>query len=194
MDLKILLEITQTVESEFGELSEEELNKKTSAKEWSIGQCLDHIIISSKTYLPILMSIKNGTHRSTFWETNNMLTDYTGRRMISTLGTDTRKKFKAPRIFTPSKSTIKTDIIIKFRDHQEQLFELFKILSEEKYSEKVITSPIASLITLNIKDVISIIIVHEQRHVQQAISIKNKLGIESKKNPRDQPGETYPNN
>jgi hypothetical protein len=175
MNINILSEIAQTVKDEFGGLSEELLNKKLSIREWSIGQCLDHIITTNKTYLPVLVSVRDGKHRPGFWEKNNMLTNYTGRRMINTLGPRIQKKFKAPRIFAPSKSTIKTDIIQRFITHQDKLSVLFKILEEKKLTETVITSPAASLITLKLADVISIIIVHEQRHLQQALLIKKKI-------------------
>jgi hypothetical protein len=175
MNINILSEITQTVKDEFGSLSEEILNKKTSNKEWSIGQCLEHIINTNQAYLPILISVRDGKHRPSFWEKNNMLTNYTGRRMISTLGPQIQKKYIAPRIFAPSKSIIKGDIIKRFSANQERMTELFKILEQKKFNEIVITSPVASLITLKLRDVISIIIVHEQRHLQQALAIKKKI-------------------
>ena len=37
----------------------------------------------------------------------------------------------------------------------------------------VITSPVASLITIKLHDLIKLIIVHEQRHINQAMRVKN---------------------
>jgi len=170
-------EITRKVIKEFGHLTTEQLNRKISAKTWSIGQCIDHIIVSNETYLPVLSEIAEGRHKSTFWEINNLLSNYTGRRMIKTLGLEITKKFKSPKQFLPSKSEIPISIIGDFKRHQDKMLELFRILENDKFSDKVITSPVAALITLRVKDVIEIIIVHEQRHLQQALYIKKELRI-----------------
>ena len=41
----------------FGRLSAEQINWKPSEREWSIGQCFDHLIISNRPYVPIFEEI-----------------------------------------------------------------------------------------------------------------------------------------
>lgn len=175
MDIEIINQITQTVENEFGHLDENQLNRKIIKRSWSIGQCLDHIIVSNEMYFPALENVISGKYRETYWEKNNILTRYTGRRMISTLGPVVEKKYKSPKPFIPKSSEIKPDIIISFKAHQKKLIELFSILETRKYVNQVITSPVASLITLRVGDVIDLIIVHEQRHLNQALTLKKSF-------------------
>ncbi|MCB0644745.1 MAG: DinB family protein, partial [Phaeodactylibacter sp.] len=36
----------------FEELTEEQLNWKSNRNQWSIGQCIDHLVTSNSTYFP----------------------------------------------------------------------------------------------------------------------------------------------
>ena len=165
--------LTALIEKEFGNLNLIQLNWKPAPEQWSIGQCLDHIIASNGKYIPLLKTIFEGKHKTTFWERNNPLCNYTGRQMIKTLGKNVIKKYKSPRLFFPSESIISQNIISDFKTRQDEIFSLFIELEKEKYSEYVITSPVASLITLKLHDLIELIIVHEERHIDQALRVKN---------------------
>ena len=165
--------LTALIEKEFGNLNLIQLNWKPSPDQWSIGQCLDHIIVSNGKYLPLLKTIFEGKNKTTFWERNNPLCNYTGRQMIKTLGKNVIKKYKSPRLFFPSASNISQNIISDFKIRQAEIFSLFIELEKEKYSEYVITSPVASLITLKLHDLIELLIVHEERHIDQALRVKN---------------------
>ena len=90
------------------------------------------------------------------------------------------KKYKTPKLFVPSKSNISHNIISDFIAQQDEIFKLFGRLEKPTYSSVVITSPIASLITLKLHDVIKVIIVHEHRHFNQALNVKNHVLFPSK--------------
>lgn len=165
--------LTDKIDKEFGELNFSQLNWKPSENQWSIGQCIDHLIVSNGKYLPILKEIEKGKHRLTLWEKYNPFTNYTGKQMINTLGNNLHKKYKAPKLFIPSNSKINLNIITDFKKQQNELFELFQKLETKKYSQIIVTSPVASLITITLHDLIKLIIVHEKRHINQAIIVKN---------------------
>ena len=82
-------------------------------------------------------------------------------------------QLKAPKLFIPSNSKINPEILTDFKNQQNELFELFRKLENGKYSQIVITSPVASLITLKLHDLLKLIVVHEQRHINQALGFKN---------------------
>ena len=142
--------LTDTVEKEFGNLNLDQFNWKLSAEQWSIGQCIDHLIVSNGKYLPELNEIVKGKHKPTFWEKYNPLCNYTGRQMLKTLGTNVLKKYKTPKLFTPTNSYISKNTIVEFKNQQDEIFKIFRELESEKYSSISITSPVASLITLKL--------------------------------------------
>lgn len=165
------------IDKKFGDLNLIQLNWKPAPDQWSIGQCLDHLIVSNGKYLPVLLTIIEGKNKPSFWEKNNPLSNYTGKQMIKTLGKNVVKKYKSPRLFIPSESTINQNIVSDFKNHQYEIFQLFLELEKEKYKHIVVTSPVASLITLKLHDLIELIIVHEERHINQALRVKNNINF-----------------
>lgn len=49
-------------------LTSEQLNWKPGEESWSIGQCLDHLIISDCLYFPAFKKIAEGKHEMSFWK------------------------------------------------------------------------------------------------------------------------------
>lgn len=172
--------LTEQFSEEFRGLSDEQLNWKPSKEIWSIGQCIDHLIEANSRYIPRLREILNDKHRATFWEKNNPFTDYTGKNMIKNLGPEITRKYKAPKLFVPSKTKMNAGILDKFTKQQKEIENLFDILGTDNHSEKVITSPVAGLITLKVRDVMQLIIVHEERHLLQARNILKENNFPSK--------------
>ncbi len=169
---KNLTEISNKIETDFGTLNSEQLNRKSHPNSWSIAQCLEHLIISNEKYFPVFENIIASKHKMTFWEKNNPLTSYTGKQMIKTLGPIVTKKFQSPKLFLPSQSTIRNSIVLDFVLHQEKLKKIVDALNDSKFDKIIITSPVAALLTLNLRDALQILVVHEERHLLQMVSGK----------------------
>lgn len=152
----------------FGPLRAVQLNWKPAPEQWSIGQCLDHLIVSNKTYFPILEQIGNGKYAMNFWQKNNPLSRYTGRKMAESLGPSVRKPFLAPKLFLPSKSSIRDSIVSDFQKHQEELEEKISRLEKIDLNRTIVSSPVASLVTFTLGNCLAIIAGHEERHLLQA--------------------------
>ncbi len=170
-----LKDISVTIQKEFGVLNSTQLNWKANPNNWSIGQCIEHIIISNEKYFPAFELVITGKHKMTFWERNNPLTSYTGKQMIKTLGPVVVKKFQAPKLFLPSQSAIKLSIINDFVEHQNKLIKYFTVFSNSKFEKTIISSPVAALLSLKLQDVLSILTVHEERHLEQMKRVKSQL-------------------
>lgn len=69
----------------FGRLSGEQVNWKSNEREWSIGQCFDHLIISNRPYVQIFEEILAGRRRQRVWERMPLLPGVFGRLLINTL-------------------------------------------------------------------------------------------------------------
>ena len=160
---KVTTELTELFSSEDLSL----LNKKYSADSWSVAQCIDHLIVSNEKYFPLLIAFQSSKHKMTFWERNNPFTKSIGKQMINTLGPIIIKKYQAPKLFLPRRSAIRESIINDFIQHQQKLISIIDKLSQEQIELGVITSPVAGLITLRLKDALTVLVVHEQRHLEQ---------------------------
>ena len=173
--LKELTTLTDKVRSTFDSINAVQLNWKPGTNEWSIAQCLDHLMLMNEKYVQQLTDVIDN-YEPSFWEKYSPLTGFTGKQLIESLGPDVRKKYRTPKAFTPSKAYMDNDVIERFLKHQDTLLNLFTRLAETD-GRRVITSPVAPLITIYSSDAMQIIVEHEKRHINQALRVKALAGF-----------------
>lgn len=159
--------IADETSSTFGNLSVAQLNWKPSPERWSVGQCFDHLLTANKGYFPVIEEVLAGKKR-TFWQSIPVLPGLAGRLLIKSLDPSTTRKVKAPKRFEPAQSSISGSIINDFVAQQGRIVEKMKATEHLDLENIVITSPAAAVITYSLIDAYRIIVVHEQRHFQQA--------------------------
>lgn len=171
-----LKKISSEVEEEFSGLNGEQLNWKPGGKSWSIGQCLEHLIISNSKYFPVMTDIAEGRKDSSFWESIPFLPKVWGRMLIKSVKEDSKKKVKTPKLFRPSSGIISTSIVNDFVNHQNKLIEVM-LKTEGIEHSMIITSPAAKMITYSLRDANTIIVNHERRHFYQAKRVKESINF-----------------
>lgn len=162
-----LEQLSNDVTEKFSTLSTEQLTWNPSPGQWSIAQCLQHLIISNETYFPQFQKLQQG-YTPTFWERYNPFSHSTGKSMVESLGKKVKRKFKSPRLFLPSPLKAGENIIESFLTHQLTLIALLRSLPDMKAQKIIITSPVSPLITLSLYDCLLVISGHEERHLEQA--------------------------
>jgi hypothetical protein len=160
--------ISDDANKSFGELTGAQLNWKPGADRWSVAQCLDHLITTNNTYEPVLKKVLSGDRTRTIWERLPLFPSLWARIFIKSLDPKSTRKLKAPRTFEPAQSELPESIVANFTVHQAHLIDQIA-LSESKQPERiVISSPAAKFITYTLLDAFRIVVVHEQRHLEQA--------------------------
>lgn len=159
--------IANDARSTFGHLSPSQLNWKPGADRWSVGQCFDHLLTANKGYFSVIEDVLSGKKR-TFWERVPVLPGLGGKLLIKSLEPTSTRKLKAPKRFEPAQSDISGSVINDFVDQQGKIVDKMKATEHLDLERIVITSPAAAAITYSLMDAYRIIVVHEQRHFQQA--------------------------
>ena len=159
--------IANDAKSTFGQLSAAQLNWKPSADRWSVAQCFDHLLSSNSGYFPVIEDVLAGKKR-TFWERVPVLPGLAGKFLVKAMEPTSTRKVKAPKKFQPSQSDISPAVIDNFVDQQGKLVEKMKASEHLDLENIVITSPVSAAITYSLMDAYRLIVVHEQRHFQQA--------------------------
>ena len=152
----------------FGTLAAPQVNWKASEREWSIGQCFDHLVIANRPYFPIIEEIRQGWRRPRLRERMPLLPALFGKMIIKTLQPDSGRKVKARPQFLPSSTSMDPRVIDDFLDQQERLLKEMEATRGLDLERITITSPILALITYSLMDAYRIIVVHEQNHFVQA--------------------------
>ena len=168
--------IANEAKSTFGHLSPSQLNWKPSADRWSVAQCFDHLLTSHKGYLPIVESVLAGKKR-TLWESMPLLPGLIGKLMIKSLDPANTRKINAPARFQPAQSDVKASVIDDFAEQQSNIVEKMKATEHLDLEGIVITSPVTKVVTYSLMDAYRIIVVHAQRHFQQAKRVMDESGF-----------------
>lgn len=170
--LKKCIEAKEKVQAEFSELTSLQLNWRPSVNSWSIGQCLDHLIISDCLYFPVFQKIKDGDFKMSFWENRNPLGGFFGKLLATQINEIPNKKLNAPKIFNPSQSNIDQEIFIRFNKHLDSLLNYITGCKKLDIDKINITSPVSKVVTYSLRKAIAIIIQHLHRHIYQALKVK----------------------
>lgn len=179
-DLKSLISsanrLADEAKSTFGNLSPSQLNWKPSPERWSVAQCFEHLITANSGYFPIIEEVLSGKKR-TLWQSMPVLPGLTGRLFIKSLDPSSTRKIKAPKRFEPAQSDIRGSVIDDFAEQQGKIVERMKATEHLALEKIVVTSPAAAVITYSLMDAYRIIVVHEQRHFQQAKRVTEEPGF-----------------
>lgn len=160
--------IASSAQVEFGKLNAEQLNWKPGVDRWSVAQCFDHLITTNSGYFPVLESVAQGQKETRLMERLPVLPKLWGKLLIKSLDPKNTRKMKAPATFQPSSSALTDSIIDDFVTNQNRLTRSMEATKDLNLESIIITSPAASAITYSLMDAYRIIVVHEQRHFQQA--------------------------
>lgn len=175
--VSLLRKAAQFMQNEFGSLTAEQLNWKPDADSWSIGQCLDHIVVVDTLYFPTFDQIREGTYTMGFWEKWSPFSGAFGRMLVNQLTEVATRKFKSPKSFRPDTRKIGTEVIARFHKHQDTMIEFIESLEPGSAGKIRLSSPASKFITYNLANALQMLVQHQYRHLNQAIRVKNREGF-----------------
>lgn len=163
--------VTQNIKTSFGELNEAQLNWKSHPKEWSIGQCLDHLIVTNNQYSKTFHAFANGTKTPNFFEKRGWLSNFWAKELIKATLPKVNKKTKTFQVFEPTQSNIRNTIVTDFVKENERFKSLILDMDNLNHQTTIMSSPVSKLIVYSLKNACIILANHEERHYNQAMNM-----------------------
>jgi hypothetical protein len=160
--------VASTAETLFGSLTAAQLNWKPDVRQWSVGQCLDHLIQSSHLMHRPLDEVIAGTKRSRWLERVPGLAGLWGRIMVRAVAPQGKRRLRASVRATPSVSAIDPGVVRRFTALQRGTVDRMRRLASRDPEHVVITSPILGIVVYSALDACRVIVAHEHRHFAQA--------------------------
>ena len=161
----------------FDRLSPEQVNWKPDQREWSIGQCFDHLVIANGPFERIIEDVLENRRRGRLWERVPGLPRLFGRLLIESLRPDSGRRVRAPAVLHPSQSHITPQVVARFLQQQSRLVHLIEATRGRDVERIIVTSPVTRAITYSLMDAYRIIVVHEQNHFVQARRVMETPGF-----------------
>jgi hypothetical protein len=118
-------------------LSETQLNWKPDKDSWSIGQCLDHLIVTDSKYILAFQQIADRTYHMRSWEKWSPFSGLLGKMLVRNVGEIPRRKMKAPRVIRPTESKVGRDIMERFHAHLDKLLDLLSRCRDTDYFARI---------------------------------------------------------
>ncbi|MEJ8803695.1 DinB family protein [Pontibacter sp. H249] len=165
--------LTETVATEFSKLDMAALNHKPSPESWSILECLEHLNRYSRYYNPALAKAIAQNGDGTFLESINH--SWLGKKSLEMVRPQNMKKHKTVKHMNPNNSQLGRATLDEFLKHQQELQQLLQNAKGTNLNKKAVPVEFFKLLKLRIGETLEFVVTHQERHVQQALRVKQLL-------------------
>lgn len=161
------------VKANFESLIPHQLDWRSPDGGWSIGQCIDHLIITDCLYFPVFKKIAERNYSMNSWERWSPFSGLFGKALLNAVQEKQVRKTKTARIFTPGENAIDAVVFERFHKHQDSLLRYISGYRELNIDRIRVSSPVSKFVTYSLRKAISILIEHQHRHILQALRVKS---------------------
>ncbi|MDX5482675.1 MAG: DinB family protein [Hymenobacteraceae bacterium] len=162
-----------TVISSFVPLALSALNHKPAPDSWSILECLEHLNRYSRYYNPALAKAIANNSDGNYLQTISH--SWLGKKSLDMVRPDNAKKNKTVKHMNPNNSQLGRQTLEEFLDHQTELLQLLDKAKGANLSKKAIPVEFFKLLKLRIGETLEFVVLHQERHVQQALRVKEQF-------------------
>ncbi|KAB2877734.1 DinB family protein [bacterium] len=152
-----------------------QLNWKPDHKNWSVAQCIDHIIIADQQYFKNIKKAIDQTITGALTEKKPYRPGFIARFSIYAQRPGFLLKFKTPLAFRPSVRTEGKKILEDFILHEQELLVLIKKCDGWDINTIKLHSPVHSHFKFSLGECFSILVTHQERHLHQARSVSQRV-------------------
>jgi len=174
---KGLESIAREAEQSFGSLTAGPLNWRPDPKSWSVAQCFDHLITTTRLMLQAADAALSGTAPKTVWQRLPAVPGLLGRMLVRSQAPSTVRKFRAPAKAQPASSDIDAAIIQRFVEQRGAAVRRLQDVNERDVARTIMTSPFLRVITYSVLDGWRLVLAHDRRHFEQARRVTSWVGF-----------------
>jgi DinB superfamily len=168
---------TQQVASLAGALDDSALNWQPGPKSWSIGQCLDHLVVMNTAMVGAMReavseNLDQLEPRQKPIEAASWLT----RWYVDHTEPPPKMKLRAPGKIVPT-SRVSGDVLARFEAAQQGILDFVREFGSADLGDVRYKNAIVSGVRLSIDTGLALMAVHNRRHLWQAEQVKSNAGF-----------------
>ena len=159
-------------------LDDGQFNWRPGENAWSVAECLDHLVVMGAAMLP---KIDEGIAlaRERGWRSDGPFRHGAiGNWFVRAVGPSEsarKRKFKAPRLYTPTSNHSISRLLTAFTESQDRYIERVHAANGYDLARVKIASPVTRLIRFSLGQWFALLAGHQQRHFLQAQEVRQKL-------------------
>ncbi|MBC7796230.1 MAG: DinB family protein [Pyrinomonadaceae bacterium] len=158
----------EIAKSDFGDLTQIQLEWKPNAESWSVGQCFEHLIISNDFGFSAVKPILDKTQKRTLMMSVPFVSEFFGNLIFKAVQPEVTRKIKAPKAVRLKDEKVRPFVIKEFVESQNALVEMMENSRSFDLKKEKISSQLTDWITYNLFDTYKIVVSHGERHLNQA--------------------------
>lgn len=149
-------------------LSNDQLNWRPSATEWSIAQCLDHLALSNRMYSEALHRAIEQARQEPVSASIPLRPGVFGRTFIRALEPPPKRKMKAPKKIVPIDWMDKDEVLQRFLESEEAMRAVIRDGARFDLNRIRFKNPFFWFLRFTVGTGLLIIAAHNRRHLWQA--------------------------
>jgi hypothetical protein len=158
-------------------LDEAQFNWQPVPGAWSVAECLEHLNVTARLYLPKLDDgIADAIRRGLYAE-GPFTYNWIGRLFAGILEPPAKFKVKAPQTFHPAPHRSRHDIMAAFRAYQVQYIDRLRQANGLDLSRARVRSPASKWLRMPLGSGFAVMTAHERRHLWQARRVTSSPGF-----------------
>jgi hypothetical protein len=175
-------QISSDAEALVSPLTDDQFYWQPATGGWSCAQCVEHLNMSARTYLPtidegIAAAIKAGQYG-----TGPFTYNWLGRLIVAAVSPPPKMRVKAARNIQPVNDRPRAQVMAAFRAYQVQYVDRLRQADGLNLAKARVGSPVSPWIRLPLGSGFALAVAHQRRHLWQAARV-----VESPEFPRAQP-------
>ena len=139
---------------------------------WSVGQCIEHLNVTARVYLPALDEGIASAIRAGVYGNGPFTYNVLGRLMVRSMEPPPLFRFKAPVMFAPPAAPqpqrARGEIMAGFRGYQVQYIDRLRQANGVDLAKAKVVSPVNRFLHISLGSGFALQIAHERRHLWQA--------------------------
>jgi DinB superfamily len=169
---RISAEVATLVDS----MPDEPFHWRPAPDVWSIGECLDHLNVTARLYLPkfdegIAEATRLAAGRAPF------RSPWIGRILVRSAEPPSRIRMRAPELFRPMPGRPRREVVTKLRGYQAQFGDRLNRANGLDLARACVTSPVSKWLRFPLGAGFALIAAHERRHLWQARKVVEMSGF-----------------
>jgi hypothetical protein len=158
-------------------LTEAQFNWQPAPGAWSVAECIEHLNVTARLYLPKLdEGIANAIRRGLYAE-GPFTYNWIGRFVAGSMEPPARFRVKAPATFHPAPRRPRHDIMAAFRAYQVQYVDRLRQSNGLDLARARVSSPAGTWLRIPLGSGFAMMAAHERRHLWQARQVISKPGF-----------------
>jgi hypothetical protein len=157
-----------------GQLPDARWRSRPAPGRWSAAECVEHLNLTSRAYIPLLRRALESAPRSADNATRRYRRDFLGWLFSTLVGPLPRLRkrrlgrVKTSATFVPTVTPDRAEAIAEFDRLQADLISLTRLAEGFPLDEMMIVSPFGGRIRYNVYSALRILPRHQERHLGQA--------------------------